>query len=128
MQNPDEIPRKVTGIRHLFAAQRYSASGARRLWQEAAFRHECLAMLASVVFFAIIGASVARFLILIGVFLIVVALEALNTAIEEIIDRISPEFSATGRHAKDLGSFAVFCGLLAWGILMLDTTVRVIVG
>lgn len=126
MQNPDEIPRKVTGIGHLFAAQRYSASGLRRLWQEAAFRHELLAMAASLVFFGLIGASIQRFLLLIGVFLIVIAIEALNTAIEEIIDRISPEISATGRHAKDLGSFAVFCALLVWGLLMLDTAVRVL--
>ncbi|WP_424540689.1 diacylglycerol kinase [Sinorhizobium medicae] len=31
-------------------------------------------------------------------------MEAVNTAIEEIIDRISPEVSDTGKHAKDLGS------------------------
>ena len=81
-------------------------------------------MAASLAFLGLIGASVERFLLLIGVFLFVAAIEALNTAIEEIIDRISPEFSATGRHAKDLGSLAVFCGLLAWGILMLDAAFR----
>ncbi len=74
-----------------------------------------------------IGASLERFLLLIAVFLAVTAIEALNTAIEEIIDRISPEFSDTGRHAKDLGSFAVFCGLVVWGLLLLDTAVRIFI-
>ncbi|WP_457852956.1 diacylglycerol kinase [Sinorhizobium medicae] len=36
--------------------------------------------------------------------LLLIAMEAVNTAIEEIIDRISPEVSDTGKHAKDLGS------------------------
>ncbi|WP_234838132.1 diacylglycerol kinase, partial [Sinorhizobium medicae] len=35
--------------------------------------------------------------------LLLIAMEAVNTAIEEIID-ISPEVSDTGKHAKDLGS------------------------
>lgn len=127
MQNPDEIPQKITGVRHLFAAQRYSRAGLKRLWQEAAFRHEALAFAGSLVFFGVIGASLERFLLLIAVFLAVTAIEALNTAIEEIIDRISPEFSDTGRHAKDLGSFAVFCGLLVWALVMLDTAVRIFI-
>lgn len=42
-------------------------------------------------------------------FFILIAVEALNTAIEVIMDRISPEISDTAKHAKDLGSFAVFC-------------------
>jgi diacylglycerol kinase (ATP) len=45
--------------------------------------------------------------------------EALNTAIEEVIDRVSPEVSQTGKHAKDLGSFAVFCTLVAAALYIL---------
>ncbi|MNY78719.1 Prokaryotic diacylglycerol kinase [compost metagenome] len=43
-------------------------------------------------------------------------MEAVNTAIEELVDRISPEISTVGRNAKDLGSFAVFCLLVANGL------------
>ena len=32
------------------------------------------------------------------------------------IDRVSPEISQMGKHAKDLGSFAVFCLILANGV------------
>ncbi len=44
--------------------------------------------------------------------LVLAATEALNTAVELIVDRVSPEFSAFAGQAKDLGSFAVFCLLL----------------
>lgn len=109
---------KLTGHRHLWAAQRYTISGLQRLSRETAFRHEVLAFVLSLAFFGVIGAPWQSHLLLVVVFLFVCALEAINTAIEEIIDRISPELSSTGRHAKDLGSFAVFCGLAAWGILL----------
>jgi len=49
-----------------------------------------------------------------------IAVEAINTAIEVIIDKISPEISDTGKHAKDLGSFAVMCLLAVNGIYFLN--------
>lgn len=52
-------------------------------------------------------------------FLLLITMEAVNTAIEEIIDRISPEVSDTGKYAKDLGSLAVFCLILANSLLLL---------
>lgn len=112
---------KISGLQHLVAAQRYSLSGLSRLWKETAFRHEVAGLAASLVFFALIGAAPLSYVLLVMLFLIVSALEAVNTAIEEIIDRISPELSSTGRHAKDLGSFAVYCGLVAWALLLAYT-------
>ncbi|MGO7216497.1 diacylglycerol kinase, partial [Rhizobium ruizarguesonis] len=48
-------------------------------------------------------------------FLGLFSMEAMTTAVEEVIDRISPEISIVGKHAKDLGSFAVllFLGLFS---------------
>lgn len=45
-------------------------------------------------------------------FLILLATEALNTAVEVIVDKVSPEISDMGKQAKDLGSFAVMCALI----------------
>jgi diacylglycerol kinase (ATP) len=104
---------KKTGLAHLFAAGSYSYAGFWRAINESAFRHEVVFFLASLVLFVIIHATLAEFLILTIIFLMVFAVEALNTAIEEVIDRVSPEVSQTGKHAKDLGSFAVFCTLSA---------------
>lgn len=126
MHGPDLPPEKVRGLRHVWAAQQYSIGGFRRLWHEAAFRHELLAYAAALILFLLIGAGVLKILILTALFLFVLALEALNTAIEEIVDRVSPEISLTGRHAKDLGSFAVFCGLLICGIFTIYTLIDIL--
>ncbi|GAK70739.1 diacylglycerol kinase [Agrobacterium rubi TR3 = NBRC 13261] len=114
---------KETGFRHLFAAARYSAQGLARLWKEAAFRHEVLAFGAGLVLLGVIGAPFAHYMIFSGLTLVLFAVEALNTAIEEIVDRVSPEFSSAARHAKDLGSFAVFCMLLANGGFVLYSVI-----
>ena len=106
---------KKTGIGHLFAAAGYSLAGARRLLGEAAFRHELIALPVVMAVFALVGAAGVHYLAMAILFLLLIAFEALNTAIEELVDRVSPEISEMGKHAKDLGSFAVFCMILANG-------------
>jgi diacylglycerol kinase (ATP) len=129
MDNSNSAPpsepvfRKETGLKHLFAAARYSSQGLTRLWKEAAFRHEVLAFGAGLVLLGVIGAPVPHYLIFAVLMLLLFAVEALNTAIEEIVDRVSPEFSSAARNAKDLGSFAVFCLLLANGGFVLYSLV-----
>ncbi|MGI2035271.1 diacylglycerol kinase [Rhizobium panacihumi] len=108
---------KVTGSRHLAAALGYSLGGAARLLGETAFRHELLAAIGIFGGFAFVGANLSEYVSMAVLFLALIAAEALNTAIEEIIDRISPEWSKTGKNAKDLGSFAVFCLLAANGLM-----------
>jgi diacylglycerol kinase (ATP) len=108
---------KMTGSRHLAAALGYSLGGAARLLGETAFRHGLLAAIGIFGAFAFVGASLSDYISMTVLFLALIAAEALNTAIEEIIDRISPEWSKTGKNAKDLGSFAVFCLLAANGLM-----------
>jgi diacylglycerol kinase (ATP) len=110
MQEPEE---KKQGLAHLFAATSYSAAGLRRALGESAFRQEVVFFAAALALFAFIGATLTEFLGLTIIFLLMFGVEALNTAIEELVDRVSPEVSRTGKHAKDLGSFAVFCTLVA---------------
>lgn len=112
---------KLTGISHFFAAAGYSLGGFRRLIKEAAFRQELLFAVVALVLLLAVDATLAELMIAVILFLTVFAIEALNTAIEEVIDRISPEISSVGKHAKDLGSFAVLCMLTACGIFMLFT-------
>lgn len=104
--------RKETGIAHFFAAARYSLQGFLRLYEESAFRHELLAFAAGFVLFWLVGASFGEIVTYAVLMLLLFAVEALNTAIEELVDRVSPEISTVGRNAKDLGSFAVFCLIL----------------
>lgn len=109
-------PARKTGVAHFFAAAGYSIGGAKRLWRESAFRQELLALVGLAAVFAVAGATVAEFLGLAILSLIVLAVEALNTAIEELVDNASPGWSEFAKNAKDMGSFAVMCVLVATGL------------
>ena len=111
-------PPRVTGIAHFFAAAGYSAGGLRRLWHEAAFRHEMLGLVAMPVALALFGATLTHYLVFAGLALLVIALEALNTAIECIVDHLTQDWAIFARDAKDLGSLAVLCGLLCHVLLL----------
>lgn len=115
---------KASGVRRIIAATRYSMQGLMRLWKEEAFRHEVYAFAVGIILFALVGASAMDYFIFLILMLILFSVEALNTAIEELVDRISPEISTVGRHAKDLGSFAVFCLLVASGLFALYAVVK----
>ncbi|MGV8936705.1 MAG: diacylglycerol kinase [Allorhizobium sp.] len=104
---------KEKGFAHFLAAARYSLQGLRRLLLEAAFRQELVGFVIGLGLLAFSGATLGEYLAFVVLMLILFAVEAVNTAIEEVIDRISPEISSVGRHAKDLGSFSVSCLLLA---------------
>ncbi len=101
---------------HFFAAATYSFGGAKRLIGESAFRHELMAIGVIAVLFALVGATFFQYVAMGILFLLMIAFEALNTAIEEIVDRVSPEISDMGRNAKDLGSLACLCLIVANGV------------
>ena len=116
MSKKTKPPEKIHGIAHIFAAASYSWAGAKRLWDETAFRHETLAAALTLAIFILIQANKNFVILSILLILITFAIEALNTAIEEIADMVSPEWSLPAKHAKDLGSLAVLCMLCANGI------------
>ena len=124
----DRVVEKKRGLRHFFAAASYSWGGFTRLLRESAFRQEILFFLVAVLLFAVIGASLAEFLTLVILCLLLFGFEALNTAIEELVDRISPEISAVGKNAKDLGSFAVLCLLASTSLFIVFVIARHLVG
>ncbi len=124
-------PDKEVGIAHVFAAARYSLGGVRRLWGETAFRHEVLAFVLITGVFALVSAPLWGYVGASLLFLLTISIEALNTAVEEITDHASPNYSEMAKHAKDLGSFAVFCLLLAnaiWAGFVLWTSWPLIAG
>ena len=95
------------GLLHVVDATGYSLAGFRRLWQETAARLEIGAALIVVPAFVWRGAEVWHWLAALALLALVLSIEALNTAIEELIDRLSPEWSQMAKDAKDLGSLAV---------------------
>jgi len=104
---------KETGIRHFVAAAGYSWAGFLRVFREAAFRQELGFFVAALIMLFLVGADATEFVVTTLLFLGLFSIEAMNTAVEEVIDRISPEISIVGKHAKDLGSFAVTCMIAA---------------
>ena len=116
MSKKTNPPNKIHGVAHVFAAAAYSWAGVKRLWSETAFRHETLAACIIIFIFILIQANINFVILAILLILITFSVEALNTAIEEIADMVSPEWSLPAKHAKDLGSLAVFCMLCANGI------------
>ncbi|MBY3589236.1 diacylglycerol kinase [Rhizobium bangladeshense] len=104
---------KQTGFRHFLAAASYSWAGFLRVLKEAAFRQELGFFVVSMAALVWVGATAGEIVAAVLMFLGLFSMEAMNTALEEVIDRISPEISIVGKHAKDLGSFAVACMIAA---------------
>lgn len=102
-------PRK--GLLHLVDAAGYSLQGLRRLLRESAARQEVLGGLLGAVALILRGASVGQIIGFGMLILALLAVEALNTALEEVVDHLSPGWSEMAKNAKDLGSLAV--GLVA---------------
>ncbi len=101
------------GIRRIVRATSFSASGLRYAWAtEAAFRQECvLACFLIPAAFWVSPSAVERAL-MIGVCLLVLIVELVNSAIEATIDRIGTDRHDLSGRAKDLGSAAVFVSLV----------------
>ncbi|MER0238377.1 diacylglycerol kinase [Fulvimarina sp. MAC8] len=117
--NDRDVPQKEKGLRHLLHSTRYSFAGFVRLSREAAFRQELAAFVGVIIWHLAFGSSLWLFVVQGVAALVLFAVEALNTALEELLDHISPDFSKTAKHGKDLGSFAVACLLTANGLVAL---------
>ena len=103
-------------VAHVWGAFLYSMAGFRFLMEQRAARLQFGMALIAVVIFLLSGVSLFHWVIMGALLLTGLCVEALNTAIELIVDRTSPEISDYAMHAKDLGSFAVFCTMVVfWG-------------
>lgn len=110
---PPQVLPKRTGAVHVVEAAGYSAGGLRRLLKEAAFRHEIVLGAALLAILVACRAPLLAFAAQAVLLLVLAAFEAANTAVELIVDRLSPEWSIFARDAKDLGSLAVACLVIA---------------
>lgn len=92
------------------------------LWREEfSFRILALCAIATLVFSFILQISRAEFLIVILTIGAMLAIEALNTAIEEICDHVTPEEHAHIGKIKDIASGAAFimwCAALIAGLVI----------
>jgi diacylglycerol kinase (ATP) len=117
---PSTEPR---GPRQIYKAFLWSMQGLRAGWTfEASFRLEVYLL----VIFAPLGLYLGRGpiekAILVGSLLLVLSAELLNSAVEAVVDKVSPEFHELAGRAKDMGSAAVFLlmmnVMLCWGLIL----------
>lgn len=111
-----------TGMRRVINATFFSLAGLKTAWRsEAAFRQECVLVIVLIPVGFWLGRTAVERSLLIGVCLLVLIVELLNTAVEFAIDRIGSDHHELSGHAKDLGSAAVFVSLaltlLVWVLI-----------
>ena len=101
------------GLGRLLDAARYSMAGLKAAWQnEAAFREEVLlAAIAIPLAFHLGQSGVERALLIASVWSILIV-EILNSAIEAVVDKASPERHELAKRAKDMGSAAVMLAMI----------------
>lgn len=87
-------------------------------------RHIILALPACIALLALANARFFDYCVMVILFLGLVAVEALNTAIECIVDHLAPDWQEYARDAKDLGSLATMCLLCANGIFIGAVLIR----
>ncbi len=105
---------KNTGIKRIILATRYSWLGLIAAWKnEAAFRQELVALIASIIIAIAVDVTLFQKVALVGSVLFVMIVELMNSAVEAVVDRIGLERHELSGRAKDLGSAAV---LLAIGL------------
>jgi diacylglycerol kinase (ATP) len=112
------------GPRQVWNAFRWSMKGLRAAWRhEASFRLEAMLAVVLVPLGLWLGeGGVEKLLLVLGP-LLVLSAELLNSAIEAVVDKVSPEFNELAGRAKDMGSAAVFVLLvlvaLSWALILL---------
>jgi len=127
--NPDPSLQPVSefksksGFRRIISALGYSIEGFKSAWRnEHAFRQELMLVVAAVIIAFILPVAAWERLLLIGVFVLVLVVELINSAIEAVVDRVSLERNPLSKNAKDFGSAAVLLMLLlagaTWAVIL----------
>ena len=123
--SPPVSPFKSTsGIKRILAAVGYSIQGLKAAWHgEHAFRQEVLMVSVASVTALLLPVPTLHKLLLIAVFVQVLIVELINSAIEAVVDRVSLERHSLSKNAKDFGSAAVFLSMLlalaTWAVIVL---------
>lgn len=117
---PSTEPR---GPRQIWRAFNWSMKGLRAAWRhEASFRLESYLCLILFPLGLWVGRDPIERAVLCGSLVLVLSVELLNSAIEAIVDKASPEFHELAGRAKDMGSAAVLLMManvaLCWALIV----------
>ena len=123
MENLTSEFKSKSGLRRIVKAFAHSADGFKAAWQnEYAFRQEILVFTVATVVALSLPVSGFQKLVLVGVLVLVLIVEIINSAIEAVVDRISIERHPLSKNAKDMGSAAVALSILlaamTWAVVL----------
>lgn len=108
------------GLVRLWNAFGYTRDGLRAAWKnEAAFREEVLLAAIAIPLAIFLGRTGVDRALMVGSVLLVLIVEILNSALEAVVDKASPEKHELAKRAKDMGSAAVFLALLNAAVIWL---------
>jgi diacylglycerol kinase (ATP) len=125
MVQPVSQFKSKSGVKRVFSAIGYSLDGFKTAWRsEAAFRQELLVVVIGTVSALSLRISAFEKLMLIGVLVLVLIVELINSALEAVVDRISLEPHPLSKNVKDIGSAAVALAIglaaAAWGVVLFN--------
>ena len=112
-----------TGLKRILKAFTYSGKGLSSVFKtEAAFRQDLIVfVVGGILCFILNLTGLERALIMFSLFLILL-MELINSAIEVIVDRISPKYHVLSGRAKDIGSSLVLIAfinaIVVWGLIL----------
>lgn len=111
-------PESKKGLARIVSAFFFSIQGLKSCFRyEEAFRLEALFFIVLLVVLVLIPVSPVLKLLLFFVNCLVLIVELLNSAVEAVVDKASPEYSELAGRAKDMGSAAVFISLVVAGVI-----------
>lgn len=106
-----------TGIKRIIKAAGYSVEGLKAGWKnEAAIRQELMLFLVSLPILVWADVTMIEKILMLGVVVLVLVTELLNSAIEAVVDRVGIEHHELSGRAKDMGSAAVMMMLILAGV------------
>ncbi len=109
----DQKPTAKTGIARIWAASFFSLNGLRYAVQnETAFRQELCIVATLLAILLFLPLSLLWKGLLFFASIIVLIVELLNSAIESVVDMVSPEYHNLAKMAKDFGSAAVLISIV----------------
>ncbi|MGR5172372.1 diacylglycerol kinase [Vibrio owensii] len=119
-QSPNSGKPGNTGLNRIIKATGYSAKGLRAAFKhEAAIRQELVMLAIAIVLVCVFDLSVIERILMLGVVVLVLIVELINSAIEAVVDRVGVEHHELSGRAKDIGSAAVMVALAFAGFTWL---------
>ncbi|MBL1432378.1 MAG: diacylglycerol kinase [Gammaproteobacteria bacterium] len=121
-------PKPKKGAKRILTAFTYSLSGlSHAIKNEAAFRQELMLLAPLTIAALLLPFDLPVKVLLVTSHIAILIVELLNSAIEAVVDKASPELHDLAKQAKDMGSAAVLLSFLIlsifWAYAITDTFV-----